>query len=763
MSVKGPKCHEAGICGEGSEQADILIVGIAPGGREMLTGRPFTGPSGNLLNNFLKACGWDRSRCYLTNLVCTQNTEPTLEQIMECRPRFLAELELIKPKLVILLGQIVTNFFMPNQKFGNVRGAILWHPPFNCHVMSTFHPAACLQPGKMSASLASDIVFDLKKIKMFMDDLEGRRIPVHAGIPISGSVAYSILNTPAAAQICLDSLPRDKPIALDVETSNPEVDEVDVFDDNLLSVAISDGAYTWAMDATVAKSVKWPTDVQWTFHYGAFDSQIMMKIGADLPIVHDSLLAHFAIDERSGKHRLKPLTREYAYADFYELNRKKLGQYDLETTLEYNAKDAAYTARLLDRFTPMMHEDGVYGVYRDIMLPAANVFKYMQNDGLKVDRQYLASLALEWIPLYAEKEAALRKKVIELGGPPDINFDSPKQLSNFLFGTLKLPGGPSTAKDVLELLADEHPFVNDLTDLRHLVHLLSTYIYGIRDDIKKDDCVHPAPLLHGTVGGRCSYSNPPINTIPRPYSESPYGPKLRKLFVAEDDDHLLLEVDYRQAEIWMAYAYSQDKQLLEDLLTGDMHTAVAAFIAGIPLEQVTKAQRSDAKKTTFGKIYLIGDYKLAKQVKKSLGEAIVFSRLWDARYATYIKYTDELWNTARTTGEVCTLTGRKRRFPLIMDAGVKNQVVNFPIQATSHDCVLSSITEGYHELKDVYGCRTKLDVHDAALFQVRKDNWRDAARRIKEIWEKPRFPGLPSIPVELKLGRSWGSMEEVEI
>lgn len=773
-------CHPLGVVGTGPLDAEVMLVGIAPGRNEMATGRPMTGQSGILTNNILEATGWHRDKCFCTNLCCYQIEEPTLEQIMACRPRFLRELELVKPKLIVTLGAVAASMFFSDKTFGKVQGMIDWHPQYNAWVLPTYHPAAILRSGDMGPTIATDIVNDFKKIAMFFADGDEKRDRIRA-------VKYEIVTSPTRLQEVVNELPVDRPVILDVETDNKEIDELDPQDDRLICLGISyvdnsgiDGP-TWVAPQEHARGIDWRTsEIQWGAHYFAFDSQTMMRIGVDIPITHDSLLAHFTLDERSGKHKAKPLARGYCYSGFYEeeveearkgRKGKSMGEVAVDATLEYNAKDTAYEARMLSiRFIPQMIEEGVYGLYSNLLIPAANAYKYMQWRGAPISRYRLRGLAEEWLPLYVEKTKALQEKVHSLGGPEKINLDSPKQLSRFLYGVLRLPGGPSTAKDVIEQLAGEHPFVTDLISVRHLGKMIGTYLEGINDDIKADGRVHPAPLLHGTVGGRCSYSRPSVNTIPRPYEEtSPYGYKLRQLFVAapdddpERDDWIIVEADYRQAEIYMAQFYCQDPTMLADLQSGDFHTNTAAFITELPLAQIRKAQRSDAKKTTFGQFFGIGDDKLSKQIKKPVTEATKLRKRWQERYPRYVEYTERSFKHAQEEGWVGTITGRRRRFPIMMDASVRNQIINFPIQATAHDCLMSSIIELYPTLYADFGAEIMLDVHDAMIVRAKKSNYLRVAARMKEVMERPRFSGLPSIPVEIKAGPSWAETYEVDI
>lgn len=786
VKTRGPRCHDYGIRGTGNLGSRVMVIGIAPGREEMKIGEPFVGQSGHLFSNILEAVGWSKDQTYCTNLVCypCENTtdEETLMRAANCHAteRLEKEFELVRPRLVVLLGAVVTRWFYSNYKFGEIRGMIDYREDYDAWFMPTYHPAALLRSSKnddrgdQSANMASHAVNDLAKIAMFFKD---NPHPVH-----TPHVAYNIISTRAEAELMLLSLHPDKRYILDVETNNKEIDVIDPHNDRLLCLALSDGEITWVIPEQLARGLKWPDNVQYGAHYAAFDFQVLLRAGSDLQISHDSLLAHFVLDARSGVHRLKPLTREYCYAGFYERKLasarraskgEHMGDVDTADLYEYNAKDAAYEARLLNRFLPQIEAQGLTPLY-ERLIRAANIYKYMHYEGVPVSRERLGQLALKWAPLIAEKELALERKARQLGWnkPNEINTSSTKDLGEFFFDILRLPGlkwspktgAASTDKDVLEFLEpiDKSGFITDVIDLRHLQKLNSTYVWGMKDWVRATERVYPTPLLHGTVSGRCSYSNPAINTIPRAQSDSKYGPDLRKLFLAPPG-YVILQADFKQAELWCAWMYSKDPQLLADLESGDIHTNNAARIYNIPISEVTGVHRYPAKRTTFGMLYLIGAVKLARQVKRTVEEAEHWLATNKLTYAGYMKWTEDQFRETRDSGLVRTFTGRVHRFPIVLDRSVQRQIINYPIQATAHDYLMESLVEAYWPLRNNYECYTMLDVHDAGIFLARQDNYTQAAKYIKHTFEKPRF-GMPYvIPVEISVGASWGEVKEIHV
>lgn len=752
--IHGPRCHPGGICGYGNPNDGVMLLGISPGRDELKTGVPMTGPSGRLIDKLLEAYGWHRSKCYATNILCKSGEKASFEEIMQCRPRLMKEVETTKPKLVVLLGNPVTELFFPTRKPGSVRGMIDWYEPWGCHVLPTYHPAAILHGA--AEFITRDICRDFPKIAEFFDS------------PPKPTVAFEIVHTAAAAQFIMDHLPTDVFIALDIETKMDKEDDANVpVEQSVVCFSISDGMHTWWFPGEYAKSLTWRKDVRWTFHNGIFDTLGLEEAtGVLLPIREDTLYMSYALDERGGVHKLKTLSREYEGAGFYEehpiLKKWDDKLADKAWVQEYNSRDSAYTARIANRFWPKVVEDNMGWVYENILIPAANVYRHMQKAGIFLNKERYAYLANEWIPLLHEKEAALKAEVAALGGDPHINLGSYKQLGNFLYGTLRLPGGPSTAAPIIEALADEHPFINDLLDLRHLEKAVNTYVVGAWDDIRGDGRLHPSSLLHGTVGGRVANSPYAINTLPRATSENPYLSRIRWLFTAQDEDSILVELDYEQAEIWTAYAYSQDANMGADLRSGDFHRRNAAFIYDVLPELVTPEQRSDAKRTTFGMFYGIGVFKLAKQIDKDLIEAERLHSGWKERYKGYLAWGDDIVENVLKNRVVVTKTGRQRRFPIPMDTSFVNAAVNFPIQSTAHDALMLSIIAA-HPIVNAMGARILLDVHDAMLLEAPKRIARDVACRVRDIMEEVRIPDMIRIPAEAKMGYSWAEMEKVKL
>lgn len=774
MISVGPSCCPGGITGYGAVDSGVFIVGISPGKNELLTGRPMTGPAGKLTDNILKACGWSREKTYATNIVCTENQEPSLPTIMQCRPRLFAEVREFKPKLLVLLGKTVGELFFPDRKFGNVRGVLDYYAPWGVHVLPTYHPASILH--NAGERVTRDIIRDFSKIAQFFDT------------PPNPEVKFQIITELNTAQAILNILSREASdsnyIAIDVETHlDKDVDDTVLIDERVVCFSISDGLNTWWFPGELITQLEWPLNLNWTFHHGMFDTVALAEaIGVMLPIKHDTMYMSYCLDERGGYHALKTLARENEAAGFYEEHptAKKWADKlaDLPWLQRYNSRDSAYTARIAERLydriltdtvTPFDrgHETGsLLDVYNKLLIPGANVYRLMQQRGIYIDVERYTALLREYVPMREACEEQLRDLTGRLGGDVNMNFASPKQLGAFLYGTLRLPGGPSTAAPILEALenieGEGAEFIAALIDLRHIDKVLNTYMVGAWDDIRKTRRIHPHPGLHSQVTGRVSYSPYAANTLPRETNDNPYLAKVRWMFTAPSQDHVILLIDFKQAEIYSAWLYCQDKNMWDDLQSGDFHRSNASYIYGIPKSQVTSGQRSDAKRTTFGAFFGIGDAKLAKQTDKTLIETRVFKEAWRDRYPGYVNYTKSVVNEAKATGELTTIPGRKRRFPIITDDSFVNQAINYKIQSTSHDYLLASIIEMFNTVVDMGGYPI-LDLHDAVAIEAPKQNALEIARYAIEIMRKSRFGVGLSVPAELKMGYSLGEAQDTLI
>lgn len=774
----GPECHPDGIKGYGDHEWGLTFVGIAPGQDEVKHGKPFTGPSGRLLTTVLKNTGWLRSRSYATNLICWYKDDPTKEEQAQCRLRLEEELALAQPKLIVPLGKLAHEALNPEgntQTISKARGAVLWSPQFNSYVMSTYHPAAVLHgigkgaKGGVGLRFMPDLFRDLSKVRWILRDW-----------PDDGSafsqVTHRTVQDAAEGQAFLDGI-GDWYATLDIETDSRLVEELDVWNDRLMCFSVTRlynpiterPEETCVFTFEMGQKMVWPSTVKWVFQNGVYDTNGLLRYyGIDLEIYDDTMLMSYDVDERSGYHGLKPLSREILGAGFYEeevrKGREKGHMADVPTDKlhKYNAQDSAYTARIHPWLWRKMEKDNVERPYREILIPAANMFKDVVYRGVHINRAAVGKLLMDWTPRWFAGQKELVSLAYQAGwDKDDYNPNSNPQITRLLYDFIKLPEtdwGRSSRREALEeieLQFPNIPYIKAHQMWKRLDHAVTNYIIGIDDDLKRDGRIHPTVLLHGQVTGRPSYHRPPLQTIPKITKVGEDIARIRTIFTSADEDHLIMECDYSGSELWVALGYSKDAQLYEDL-HGDVHRNVASSIFNTPYADVTKAQRDQSKYVTFGVMYGRGATALGKaelQCHPSVAQQYI-DRFYQ-RYPDYRAWMLQTQQEVRRAKEVVSMTGRKRRFYWLdhPDAHrVLRQSINFPIQSTSNDVTLTSAIAIHRRLKplDSYVLWT---VHDSIVFEISKRHFAEVATIIHEEMTRPRWD-LPAMPIEMKVGRS---------
>ena len=803
MLQHGPMCHEFGIRGYGDPSHGVLIVGIAPGRDEAQhTKQPFTGPSGRLLDALLSKVGWPRERVYTTNALCWWNNTPSPSDLAECSSRLHRELEWDKPKLIITAGAVANEAVMQTPRHKGSRGSVTWTPRWDAYVLDTHHPSFALQAKSMDA--VQDILRDLV------------RIPDIVGWPPNAALAridYRVVSSVQQAQQELLALPTDGSlVTLDIETSSTDPDVMDAFMDRLLCFAISyetqgieqtvvfpgtlfppcilDGSHvaSWRKTSTCLKCslttispLVFPNDVHWGFHAGAGDTLgIYVYFGQRLVIHEDTLLLSYCTDERPGYHKLKTLARENLAAGFYEEPVKpyykgKMHLLPPDAVYEYNAKDSAYTRRNYPILLRRVVADQTDKLYRDLLLPATRVFSEAQARGVNVDQEKLHELAYkEWFPQYLTMDAEMKQAAQQYGWPTDdININSPQQLSKLFFRIIGLDvqkwtpnGNPSVDKEVLDAL--DHPFAARIRAWRALDGILD-YVFAVTNNLKYDGLLHPSAFVDTTRTGRTSYRDPAMQTIPKPYTVGTDYARLREIIIPHDPaTHEIIEADYNQIEVWLAWAESRDPVLLEHLQSGDVHSYTAELAFHTKHDLHTKQEwdilRQNAKKIRFGIQYGEGPEKLASPPPIGIGgtarNAAIFIASYKAGYPVYTQWMRDIQALALKQGFLRSPSGRLMRFPLVLDHKGLRQALNFPIQSTASDYNLMSMIKLAPLLRQ-YNSWILLNIHDALMIESDRRYRPQVMTLTRQVMEEEKFPGYPSIRVDIKVGDNLGNVRTV--
>ena len=472
-------------------------------------------------------------------------------------------------------------------------------------------------------------------------------------------------------------------------------------------------------------------------HNANYDLVVMQRYGVDVsPVGFDTMIAEFLRSADNKFTGLKALARQELNVHMTEIKEligtgKKqitMDKVAIELAAPYAAADAAVTYRLVDFLRPKLDELGLTEIFTTLELPLIPVIAAMERAGVVLDTHYLAQLSEQ----LAGTLANLEEQIYQVSGYGKFNLNSTAQLSDMLFGKLNLPveasrktkqGNYSTDVNVLDSLRGQHPVIEFLLEYREVSKLASTYVDALPSLINPETGrVHTNYNQSGAATGRLSSSNPNLQNIP---IRTELGREVRRAFVAPEGMRLL-SCDYSQVELRILAHISQDKTLLDAFAQGlDIHAATAAAVYGILVEQVTKEQRSFAKRVNFGLIYGMGAFRLARDSDLTLAEARQFIDTYFARLPHVQKYLEDTKQAARQ-GPLTTLFGRRREFAILRHGGKPQEVnaeeriaINMPIQGTAADIMKRAMIDVYNEInRRKLKSRMILQVHDELVLEV---------------------------------------------
>ena len=485
-------------------------------------------------------------------------------------------------------------------------------------------------------------------------------------------------------------------------------------------------------------------------------------------IDHDTMIAAHLL----GKNRLglKPVALEVLGREMTEIsdiigkgrNQITFNQAGIADGAPYAAADADCTMQLRQRFEEPLAAQGLDGLLRDVELPLVPVLVEMQRAGVRLDAGILHEMS-------QDLNAQLRQ--IETGLYGDIghavNINSPRQLSDLLFGELGLPktrrtksGAFSTDANALESLKGMHPVVDGILKYREVAKLKSTYVDALPEMVNRHTGrIHTSYHQTGSATGRLSSSDPNLQNIP---VRTEQGRQVRRAFVA-DAGHTLLSADYSQIELRVLAHLSQDASLLDAFRRGeDIHAATASQMFNVPVSRVDGEQRRIAKVLNFGVIYGLGPYGISQQTGFSREEGRQFIDTYLSRYPGINGYLESVKEQTRREMYAETLLGRRRYLPDIQStnhnvrAAAERMAINMPVQGTAADIMKKAMINVRARMaKEGMRSRMILQVHDELVFEVPDDEM--AAMSALAQDEMPAALDMDvTLKVEVKSGQSWG-------
>ncbi|WP_430965717.1 DNA polymerase I [Spongiimicrobium sp. 2-473A-2-J] len=517
-----------------------------------------------------------------------------------------------------------------------------------------------------------------------------------------------------------------------------------------------------------------------------FEAEHIEKIGQnlkyDIKVLHkykvkvkgkffDTMLAHYLInpDMRHNMDVLSETYLNYTPVSITELIGKKgknqlsMREVPLEQQTEYAVEDADITLQLAEHFRPELASANTEKLFQEIEIPLLHVLADMELEGIRLDKDFLLGLSKQLDDDIKDLEA----KIYEEAGE-QFNIASPKQLGEILFDKLKLVDKPkktktgqySTAEDVLSYLAKEHMIIQNVLDYRGLSKLKSTYVDALPEQVEPSTGrVHTDYMQTVAATGRLSSNNPNLQNIP---IRTERGRQVRKAFVPRDGDHVLLAADYSQIELRIIAALSEETTMIEAFKNGeDIHASTASKVFNVPLNEVTREQRGNAKTVNFGIIYGVSAFGLSNQTDLSRSEA---KELIETYYKTYPKlrnYMGEQIDFARDHGYVQTVLGRRRYLKdinagnAVVRGAAERNAVNAPIQGSAADIIKIAMINIHKKLGEGdYRTKMLLQVHDELVFDVYKPELEKVKQIIKSEMENAYALAVP-LDVELGLGNDW--------
>jgi len=590
---------------------------------------------------------------------------------------------------------------------------------------------------------------------------------------------YQHVDTPISRKLLLKKLQQQTSVCFDTETTGLKALEVELIGISF-SWEIGKGYYVSFPDDQIEtkavleefRSFFENTSIEKIGHNLKYDIKVLSNYG--MPVkgnLFDTMIAHYLInpDMRHGMDILAETYLNYQPVSITKLIGKKgknqlsMRDVPIKDQTEYAVEDADITLQLKKHFIEELKKGNVIKLFNEIELPLVSVLTAMEIEGINLNTDFLKELSIH----LTDDINRLEKTIFEQAGE-EFNIASPKQLGIVLFENMKLVDKPkktktgqySTAEDVLSNLSKDHTIIANVLEYRQFKKLQSTYVDALPNEINPNTGrVHTAYAQAVAATGRLSSTNPNLQNIP---IRTERGKQVRKAFIPRDQNHVLLAADYSQIELRIIAALSEEETMIEAFKNGeDIHASTAARVFNVPLSEVTREQRSNAKTVNFGIIYGVSAFGLSNQTDLTRKES---KELIDLYYETYPKlknYMSSQVDFARDNGYVETVLQRRRylkdinsRNAIVRGAAERN-AVNAPIQGSAADIIKIAMINIFKRFeKEGFKSKMLLQVHDELVFDAHKDELEIIKPIIKYEMEHA-FEMIVPLDVEMGIGENW--------
>jgi DNA polymerase-1 len=589
---------------------------------------------------------------------------------------------------------------------------------------------------------------------------------------------YQHIASPFSRKLLIRKLMEQTSVCFDTETTGLKALEVE-----LIGLAFSyeagKGYYvSFPEDQSETKTILeefrpfFESNIEKIGHNLKYDIKVLSNYA--MPVkgkLFDTMIAHYLInpDMRHTMDMLAETYLNYQPVSITELIGKK-GKNQLSMRVvpianqtAYAVEDADITFQLKQLFTGELESGNVTKLFNEIELPLVSVLTAMEIEGINVNTDFLNELSVT----LTDDLNRLEKNIYEQAGT-EFNIASPKQLGIILFEKMELVKKPkktktgqyATGEDILSYLAKDHEIIRNIQEYRQYKKLQSTYVDALPNEVNsKTGRIHTQYMQAVAATGRLSSNNPNLQNIP---IRTERGKEVRKSFIPRDKNYVLLAADYSQIELRIIAALSEEENMMEAFKNGeDIHASTAAKVFNVPLEEVTRAQRSNAKTVNFGIVYGVSAFGLSNQTDLSRSEA---KELIDTYYETYPKlkaYMAAQVDFAREHGYVETVLNRRRYLKDInsrnamVRSGAERNAVNAPIQGSAADIIKLAMIHIHNRFeKENFKSKMLLQVHDELVFDAHKDELEIIRPIIKHEMENAFKMSVP-LDVEVGIGENW--------
>ncbi|MGC4128894.1 MAG: DNA polymerase I [Bergeyella sp.] len=589
---------------------------------------------------------------------------------------------------------------------------------------------------------------------------------------------YQYIDSPKAQKILVENLLKQKTVCFDTETTSLNELEAELVGMSFsykkglaYYIPLSEKREEVLETLEIFRPFFEKEDILKVAHNLKFDYKVLHQYGIEVKgAIFDTMIAHYLLnpDGRHGMDYLSEVYLNYKPVSIETLIGKKgknqgnFRDVELSAATQYAAEDADITFQLYELFAPQLKKENLEDLFYKIEIPLMRVLAKMELAGISLDEKWLAQ---ESIDLENDLKN-LESKIFELS-EEEFNMNSPRQLGEILFEKLKLDpkakktktGQYATSEDILQKLSSKHEIIQHILEYRTYQKLKSTYVDALPEQIDKtDNRVHTNFSQTTAATGRLASVNPNLQNIP---IRTLRGQQIRGAFVAGEGKKLI-SADYSQIELRLIAEISGEENMIKAFQNGeDIHASTASKLFKIPLEEVTKNQRSQAKTVNFGIIYGQGAFALAEQTGLSRTEA---KQLIDSYYETYPKLKEfmaEQVKKARELGYVETILGRKRHLKdinsnnFVVRGHAERNAINAPIQGSAADIIKIAMIN-IDEKISTQNLETKmlLQVHDELIFETPISEVEMASKLIKTEMESAVKTNVPLV-VEVGVGDNW--------